>query len=210
MNEKEIVVGLREWLEGAGLSVYVSGEFTVTGGEGRPDMIIIDQTQKAMAFPWNSWNSVIEVKRSRDRDISLAPEQIIRYARDYCGGTKYEIDGCKQKINCFLVATDLSPKGRLFEDDNYLDKKTKRKEQRLYERYPDVDPYYEWQRTHDFVRNIWKRWVDRENMKNVGIGILLSSVNDKNGQKMVNALPKPKRLLTHFEPYQQRWQQRWM
>lgn len=209
MDEKEVTVYLREWLKNSGFLVYTGGEFTVTDGHGQPDMVIIKNIKNGDS-PWNSWNSVIEVKRSRDRDISLAPEQIMRYAHDYCYGAKYTIDRREQKINCFLVATDLSPKGRLFEDDNHLDNKRKRKDQHLYERYPDVDPYYEWQRTHDFVRSMWKQWRNRENMRNVGIGILLSSKNDKTGQIMLNTQPTPKRLITHFEPYQQCWQQRWM
>lgn len=191
MIEKEVADYLRGWLEGAGFSVYANSEFHVKGGRRRPDMVVVNKE--------NGINTVFEIKRSRDDDI-FQSYKIIDYARAYCDGIKYVINGLEIHVTNFLVATELSKKGRLFANDVPYNEKRRKKQAEFYEKINYIEPYSEWARTGDFVRSIWRLWNlgynDKGEMTDINIGILLSTANDK--QNDMAGAPLPKMFAMHF------------
>ena len=195
MKEKEVTVSIRDWLEHFSFAVYTGGEFNVVNGRGRPDMLIK-----------KSWCGAIEVKRSKGQDVVRATK-IINYAKDYCSVAKYIVDGEEQRVTDFLVATELSMYGRLFDDDLIITEKRKAKQRKFYARFPYIEPVIEWQRTADFIRSIWREWRERKGMESINIGVLYSSVNDD--QATLNGIPYPKRFVMHFSKSPQRWVQWW-
>ncbi len=203
MNEKGVTTYLREWLEGVGFSVYSNNEFCVKGGRKRPDMIVMGEE--------NTRNTVLEIKRSRDDDI-FQSYKIIDYARAHCDGLKYAVDGDSDiSITNFLVATELSKSGRLFANDVPYNEKRRKKQAEFYEKIDYIEPYSEWARTGDFVRSIWRMWKihydNREGMKHINIGILLSTKNDKT--ELFEGALKPKMFVIHFSKTTQRWTSWW-
>ena len=202
MIEKEVTAYLRGWLEKTGFSVYTDSEFHVKGGRKRPDMVVLGEE--------NTRNTVLEIKRSRDDDIFQSYE-IIDYARAYCDGIEYVVDGeSSLSITNFLVATELSKTGRLFANDVPYNEKRRKKQAEFYEKIDYIEPYSEWARTGDFVRSIWRIWKmhyeSREGMKHVNIGILLSTKNDK-PESSEDA--RPKMFVIHFSKASQRWTSWW-
>ncbi len=202
MQEKDATDSLRKWLEAASFSVYTGGQFRVEGGGGRPDMVISSNASG------NDWNAAIEIKRSKSKDVNLA-EKIINYARAYRDGAEYIIDGKPYLISDFLIATELSEIGRLFDDDIPPSDKRKRKQQEFYQKYPFIEPYFEWQRSADFLRGIWRKWKDRSGMEEINIGVLLSSINDKFPEKLLTGQFRPMRFIMHFSFWKRRWTQLW-
>ena len=203
MIEKEVTDYLRGWLEETGFSVYADSGFHVKGGRKRPDMVVVNKE--------NNRNTVLEIKRSRDDDI-FQSYKIIDYARAYCDGIEYVIDNSSIPITNFLVATELSKNGRLFANDVPYNEKRRKKQEEFYEKIGYIEPYSEWARTGDFVRSIWRIWKmhynNREGMKHLNIGILLSTKNDKPLETSEDA-PKPKMFVIHFSKASQRWSSWW-
>lgn len=203
MIEKEVTDYLRGWLEKPGFSVYTDSEFHVKGGRKRPDMVVMSEE--------NARNTVLEIKRSRDDDI-FQSYKIIDYARAYCDGIEYVVgDNSGIPITNFLVATELSRTGRLFANDVPYNEKRRKKQAEFYEKIDYIEPYSEWARTGDFVRSIWRIWKmhynNREGMKHINIGILLSAKNDK--IELGGDASKPKMFVIHFSQASQRWTSWW-
>lgn len=184
MNEKEVTIHLCEWIEQNGYSVYAGKEFNVGSAAGkRPDMIVINN--------FTGLHSAVEIKRARGKDIHKA-YKIVDYALDYIKGAKYTIDGRCVDITNFLVATDESKNGKLFCDDVLYDENYSIHQAMAYETWGHgrVEPYFEYVRSGEFVRTIWRGWKDRTNMTLLKIGILLSSLNDKEETLKRSLLPK--------------------
>lgn len=202
MNEKEVTDYLREWLETSGFFVYTGSEFRVVGERKRPDMVVTNKTTQ--------YNTVLELKRSRDDDI-FKSYKIIDYALAYCDGIEYVINNSIKRIDNFLVATELSKKGRLFANDVQYNEKRREKQADFYEKINYIEPYRECARAGDFVRSVWRMWkihyASREGMQKVNIGILLSSENDK--QKILGGTSKPKMFVMHFSRRKTRWSSWW-
>lgn len=184
MNEKEATIQLREWLEHNGYFVYTGKGFNVRCAAGkRPDMIVINN--------FTGLHSAIEIKRSRGKDIHKA-YKIVDYASDYIKGAEYTINGRCVDITNFLVATETSKNGKLFYDDVTYDENHSMLQAMAYETWGRgrVLPYFEYVRSGEFVRTIWRNWKDRTNMTQLKIGILLSSINDKEETMKQSQLPK--------------------
>jgi hypothetical protein len=184
MNEKEATIQLREWLESNGYFVYTGKEFNVrSAASKRPDMIVINTL--------TGIHSAIEIKRSRAKDIHKA-YKIVNYASDYIKGARYTIDNRSVNITNFLVATEASINGKLFPDDVFYDEKHRKHQASAYDTWGRgrVEPYYEYLRSGEFVRTIWREWKDRTNMAELKIGILLSSINDKAESLKQSLIPK--------------------
>ena len=185
------------WLEDTGYSVYIEKQFVVKGSGGRrPDIICGTK---------NVW-SAIEVKIGKIADIQSS-YKIIEYATEYRGGARYFVDDVEILITNFLVATEFSTKGYLFKDDVLPSKKWREKQAEQHTKRPFIEPYWEMQRSADFVRSVWKIWKDRDNMRNLNIGVLLSSVNDS--QKTLDATPIPKMFVVHYSKSSSRWTTWW-
>jgi len=95
----------------------------------------------------------------------------------------------------------------LFKDDLLSTVKRRKKQREFHQKFPYIEPVFEWQRTTDFVHSIWREWRDRKGMEDVNIGVLYSSVNDN--QTTLNDVPYPKRFVMHFSKTSQRWEQWW-
>jgi len=201
MKEKDTIEALRQWLNSAGFLMYIGDEFQVKGSEGRrPDAVVIPKNRGN--------NTALEIKTSKPSAV-FGSYKIVDYARDYCNGAKYIVDGKEVSIKNFLVATDQSKDGRLFNDDIYYDEKRRRKQAEFYKRVSNfIEPYHEWARSGDFVRSLWRSWKERAGMENVNVGILLSSVNDC--QCTLDDIPKPKMFVMHYSANRGRWTTLWM
>jgi len=196
--EKEAIrTIIAPWLEEAGYSVYIADRFSVRRSGGRrPDVIC------GMKNVW----SAIEVKRGKIADIQNS-YKIVGYATEYCDGANYFVDGVEIKMTNFLVATEFSPKGYLFKDDVFPTDRWKKKQAEQHRKRDFIEPYWEMQRSADFVRSVWKTWKDRDNMRNLNIGILLSSVNDS--QITLDGFPIPKMFVMHYSEKSSRWATWW-
>ena len=200
MIEKEVTKYLREWLESNGFLIFTGAEFNVRHADSkRPDMTVINNE--------TGFHSALKIKRSRGNDIHKA-YKIVDYALDYCKGAEYRIFNKNVGITNFLVATNTSKEGRLFDKDVLYDEERRKKQADAYDGWGHgrVEPYVEYVKTGEFVRAIWRRWREREGMKEVKIGILLSSINDKASQ----SLRKPKIFVMCFDMIKERWKQQWM
>ena len=192
-------------MEEAEYLVYTGNEFRVVGGRRRPDMVVKKRG--------GLYYTVLELKQSTDK-ATFASDKIIDYAHAYkIDGVKYLIGGNPVDIKNFLVATELSRKGRILAKEvPYPEIKMKEKAERYAER-PWGEPYCECARSGDFVRSMWRTWKknpDKPLMKGISIGILLSTRNDN--PKDTNKIPRPKMFVNEYLAtiHKPKWATRWI
>jgi len=102
----------------------------------------------------------IEIKTiKKSKDIYDA-SKILDYYKNYLlSKTKYYINNKEIKINHFAIATENSPIGRLFKEDNIIvDNENREDEWAKINSQLKLIPRYEYMKTRDFLRNLWASW----------------------------------------------------
>ncbi len=173
--------------------------FRVKGKQEKPDIII--KTKNAYGKKYFA----VEVKDNSSSINILQGSKIIDlYFKNYVEEiTNYFIDEEKIKIDGFLIASQSSPLGFLFEKelivDNWEDKEKKSKY--LASKKYKIIPRKEGNRTFEFVRFLWNIYGKvRNNYKQkCGIGILIGNSEDNFN---------PFIMITNYDENKKRWGQR--
>lgn len=199
--EQKAEITLYAWLLEHGIKTYLNRNDTAiqeviknyevfkTDNTQRPDILIYTHT-----IGW----CAIEVKSSNISKNIRQGIKILNYYDDYIKEkTKYFIDNEEIKINYFLLATEQSLKGRLFLKETKKDNQTT--PGKICAVKSHIIPPYEYERTHELIRNLWTNWNERD--KKVGLGILLSSEIDT----IPNDYP-----MVFLQDYKNKWSQRWL
>lgn len=132
---------------------------------------------------------VVEIKPSYKFDIvSGGAEQLYnRYFKPYCEKEKeFIINGKIIKIHSFVLATNLSPESKLASDRELLrDGLKEGKPNEVWAIKNKINPRYEFTRTHDLVRGMWRQLREELLGKEInlkrfsGLGILISDYENK-------------------------------
>lgn len=146
----------------------------------------------------------IEIKNANSSKDVLDGHKIIDYWERYVRKeTKYFIDNKEIKIKYFVIATNNSPKGYLFDNetltDNLADTESKSK---YYVTSIGLIPRFEGSRTFEFVRFLWNIYGKKRNIyeEKCGLGILIADVTQEFN---------PKIMITTYYDLKKRWSQRW-
>jgi hypothetical protein len=140
--------------------------------------------------------------------------QLIEYWTDYVDGdVEYLIDGDAVEIDRFVLATNMSPFGRLYmaaENSDVL--RTGDGEGRQKAVTYNQVPNNEFNATERAIRLMWRFAEHKRADSSVGIGALLSTRldEDRPDPSMTPASPvaeyEPRILYKEFQPYNQSWQ----
>ena len=164
-SEKEVKEYLTIWLQHYPCEVIDESRFRTDYGKGgmkRPDLLVKSRIGSVL----------IEVKNAdRDKNIYDSFFQILDYHRNIHTVTvdKHE----KLDVTGFVVATQCSPKGRLFEFEtlktfNTFSKKRKEAVDNCY------IPRNEYDRTEMFTRLLWRGIMNDDRIQQPFIGVLVS------------------------------------
>lgn len=215
-REQQTEIILYAWMLENGIKTYLnrqdtkirelipSYEIFKTNNPKRPDLLIYSQK-----LGW----CAIEVKPNQKSNDIRSASKIQEYYEDYINGkTKYFINEEEIKISHFLIATNNSPYGGLFKTKDFPKNNTEDgKEWQKQLIAWNVIPPYEFIRTHDFIRQLWNNWEERD--ITAGLGILLSSSIDT--KETFNKIGIPKALTQIYGQKQKKgkiinsWKQRW-
>jgi hypothetical protein len=158
----------------------------------------------------------IEVKNGDVAKDLFDASKILEYYKAYINKEiEYYIDEQFIKIDSFCVASMYSIFGKLFQsekeplsiDDSKNDKwKVVNKERGL-------EPYWEFSRTHDYLRNLWSQWRKfREKKALPGVGIILA--DNLNKKIFVDMIGRPILFDQQWEningKYQWKVRQKWL
>ena len=173
--------------------------FKVKGLQYKPDLII--KTIDAYGTRY----FVVEVKDNSSSINVLQGSKIIDlYFKNYVEKkTKYFIDNEEIKINGFLIATQNSPNGYLFQKeeikDNWEDKEKKSKY--LASKKYKIIPRKEGDRTFEFIRFLWNIYGKIRNNyeEKCGLGILIGNSEDNFN---------PYIMITNYDGIKKRWGQK--
>lgn len=155
--------------------------FTTKGINEKPDFVICLDRGFGVEY------MAVEIKPiNSSRAIHDAGKILMYYENYITNKTKYFIDGNEIKINHFAVATENSPNGKLFAEDDFLITNTDstddwRKTNAKLKHIPEQ----EYQRTSDFQRRLWSEWRGlkrriKQNKNLPSIGIIISNPNKDN------------------------------
>lgn len=200
MDEKTAIFDIIvPWLKIAGYHTYIKDNFIVKNTGGRRPDIVCEK---------NGVWTAIEAKTSDASEI-LKAHKIIDYAREYSGGGNYFTNNHKIIITNFLVATEFSKVGRLFKFDTILSGEESKHRRIDYQKKHFLFPYTEYQRSSFFVRQIFNKWTELEELRNesINIGVLLSTCNDKD--TMTKNIPIPKMFVEHCSKRSNKWNTWW-
>ena len=143
--------------------------------DGKPDMILKINNGFVIEYV------AIEVKDGQNKRAVLDSHKILsKYYESYIKGkSKYLIKGKEIKIDYFIVATQFSKEGRLFEKESIESNSTGRKG----DKWTDIlVPRLEYDKSKQFIRQIFSEadsFRDKHGLKKKGgpaIGILYSDV----------------------------------
>jgi hypothetical protein len=166
--------------------------FKVKGCQEKPDFIL--DTEKGYI--------AIEIKSSEKSKSILQSDKIIDYFKNYSENkTEYYVEDQKIKIKYFLVASDNSPKGFLFENETFIDNLNSTSKSKSYVASLGLIPKQEGNRTFEFVRILWNSYgkIRSAYEEKCGLGILIADLNENNYPKMM--------ITTYYED-KKRWVQR--
>ena len=174
--------------------------FKIKGERKIPDMIIEIENFYGKKY------YAIEIKdNNKSKNVLGASKIIDKYFKNYVENkTKYYIDEKEININGFLIATQSSPKGYLFKNEeivNNLSEPEKKSKFVVTLKYKLI-PVKEGKRTFEFIRTLWE-WYGRirnDYDKKLDLGILIG--NSEDGFK-------PYIMITSFYYKKNRWSQRW-
>ena len=191
---------LSSWLQSNGVQVWYNRKikelnnqniFKVQGqSRKKPDMIIYSQIL-------NKYGA-IEIKPGLISKEIYDATKIIEYQRNYKEGkTKYYLEGKEINIDFFMIATRHSVNGHLFENESKEIPKEEWLKTLLKIR---TEPLIEYNKTKQFLRQLWSSWRKEREKYEPGVGILLSSCLDS-----VESRPK-----IFYQTYENnRWNVRW-
>jgi len=176
MDEVKVKVTLSAWLEPY-FEVYWDRDegqdyptFTTKGVNRKPDLFLRSRKNPQ----W--FQTLIEVKKADDSRGIKTGSKIIDYYNNYTQGkTQYFIEEEKLRPKYFLLGTQKSINGHLYERELFAPPPTPGGER---EKATEMHliPKLEYQRTFDLVRTLWKDWKDRS--PPTTLGVLLSNVLD--------------------------------
>lgn len=151
--------------------------FTTTGINKKPDFII--SFDKGFGIEYIA----IEVKNATSSKSVLDSGKILDYYENYfLGNTKYFINNIEIKINHFVVATQNSIKGFLFNTDKEIINNLEHPndEWRKTNAKYGLEPKFEYSETSRFQRILWnefRRMREKLNIKEgASIGLLISEI----------------------------------
>jgi len=210
--ERKIEIILWDWLMAKSkpnniVNIYFNSKnelgwktFSVKGIQKKPDLLIkiFDGYRKSFF--------AIEVKdNSQSKNILMGSKIIDLYYQNYINKkTEYIINNNIVPIEGFLIASQGSKKGFLFNEEEVTDNwstQTSSSKYQASKKYKII-PRYERKRTFEFIRFIWEIYGKIRNNfeEKPSIGILIANTEDNN---------KPYMMITHFNKNKRRWSQRW-
>lgn len=146
----------------------------------KPDMIIKYDLGYGIKY------TAVEIKTAKDSKNIYDSNKVIRYHRNYVNGkTKYLIDNNEIKIESFLIATENSKFGYLFDKEKeglIIDniKTSKNKKWNEWQLKMSFEPLFEYSKTSSFFRQILSQFREEDCRKKrinaPGIGILMSEI----------------------------------
>jgi hypothetical protein len=128
--------------------------FQTKGINKKPDLLIKINRGYGIEYV------AVEVKPTTSSKTVHDSSKILNYYKNYVlNKTEYYINSEKIFLNHFVVATDNSPKGKLFADDevlvcNGVNSDSHRKLISEWSLFPE----FEYQRTSDYLRRLWAEW----------------------------------------------------
>ena len=205
--EREVEIKLWDWLKTNGIEeVYFNSKnevgapvFKVKGLQKKPDLIIKTKDD------WGEKYCVVEVKdNSKSLNVLKADKIIHIYFKNYIEKkTKYFIEEKEIKIDYFVIATQSSMKGYLFNHEtlipNFKDLGGSKYE--ASHTYKTI-PSWEGNRTFDFIRILWSFYnsLKHNYEEKVGLGVLIGNSEDNFS---------PHLMISHYYSKKNKWSQRW-
>lgn len=173
-EEDKVRLELSRWFKNSGADVYWDRDHSYgwgtfdPGTAARPDLIVMAENK----------NYALEVKPGGDSSkIHDALPQLVNYWVDVVDGkANYTVAGKRVEIDAFLLATDNSPMGRLYQSEGESDVlRSDFSEGRMRAVSVGQLPQKEFNATERIVRALWRFSKDRRPTAALGIGALLSS-----------------------------------
>ena len=207
--EAQVEIILWDWLKTKGESIeeiYFNRKnrlncnvFKVKGKQEKPDIII-----KIRNAYGNKYYAVEVKDNSSSINILQGSKIIDLYFKNYIEGiTNYFIDDEEIKINGFLIASQGSPLGFLFADEEVKDNwaEPEKKSKYVASKEYKIIPRIEGVRTFEFIRFIWNIYGKIRNNydEKCDVGILLANSEDN---------LKPYIMITHYDEIKKKWGQR--
>jgi len=148
--------------------------FSTKGINKKPDFIIKINRGYGIEY------IIVEIKNSKNsRDVHDSGKILMYYENYINKHTKYFIGENQIFISHFAIATENSPKGRLFRKDDEQIKNYDNKDDlwRKINSKLNLIPRFEYIRTSDFQRRLWAEWrnlkkrlnIERKNLPSIGI-----------------------------------------
>ena len=155
--------------------------FTTRGVNKKPDFLIKIDRGYGIEF------IAVEVKPTTSSRNIHDSGKILNYYKNYIKEkTKYFINEEQIEINHFVVASNKSPEGKLFErDEEIICNGNSSDDHRKFVSLWNLFPEFEYQRTSDFIRRLWSEWrtLKKENNLNKNlpsIGVIISNPTKDN------------------------------
>lgn len=186
--EDEVRLRLSQWLRSAGADVYWDRDHSYgwgtfdPGSAARPDLLVMGPGR----------NYAIEVKPGDESSaIHDALPQLVNYWEMVIDGeSEYRVDGQSVSIDAFLLATNNSPAGRLYDGEGESDVlRTGYSEGRQKAVSVGQVPAREFNATERVIRAVWRFSKDRRPDASLGIGALLSSRLDGDDPGVSDSVP---------------------
>ena len=210
--EEKVEIKIGVWLMQHGCDVYFNRNskkfnslipnykiFKVNGSRKKPDIIFRNPRD-------DSYNAV-ELKDA-SKTINLRKgTKIIDYYNEYINSKAiYFIDDKKILIDHFLIGTEYSSEGHLFKEElgfkNNINSENKGKQ--IAVKYHMI-PKFEYNKTHEFIRQLWQDWNRSGKNNMAGVGILLSdSLKELKENVFTDGNPA---IISQI--YRKRWSQYW-
>jgi len=207
--EEKVEIILWDWLKTKGKNVeevYFNRKnclgwkiFKINGIQKIPDMIIKINDSYGIKY------CVLEVKDcSKSINVLMGSKIIDVYFKNYIENkTQYFIDDKKIEIDYFLIATQNSLKGYLFEQEEIIDNtlEPEKKSKYLAATKYKIIPKKEGNRSFEFIRFLWQIYskIRKEYERKCGLGILI-------GNSEENYFPYM--MISNFDKRKNKWGQR--
>ena len=172
--------------------------FSVRGDLRKPDILIkINQG-------FGDKYIAIEVKPANKSKDILRAKKIVDYYFNYVTNkAAYFVENEEIIIEHFLVATDKSKDGYLFEDESILDNLGDSKKKGKHEAVRfGLIPRFEGNKTYGFIRSL-QQWFGEfrdKHEKKCGLGVLICDISDNFAPRM---------QVSHYNLNKRKWSQRW-
>jgi len=172
--------------------------FKTIGSTKKPDIIF--------KKPFCEEYIAIELKNSIKSINVRMGTKIIDYYDDYVTSkTKYIIDEKEIEIKHFLIGTQFSPEGHLFKEEFGFKNNLTGNTGKSFAANNNIIPTFEYNLTHNFIRQLWQDWIRKGKDKTAGVGVLLSdSLNELTDNEFKDGGPA---FMSQI--YTTRWNQYW-